>query len=474
MSSVPDIFYSEDSLPYFYENNDFFEETILDVWKNCVVPSALSIFYTVYKVILINLCFSVIVSTGRVSQTVFHILSGSSGLLLLSCLESTKGKILIVVFFAQSYFLLHLGCMIQNKYDPVEKYNINKIRYLSNSNVVKYSLITVLVFEYYLLETSTWFEIRGIVMVFAMKLISLAEDMDKGVTNFPTFFRYFGYIFCGGNIMFGPWISFQEYIVSYHHPTQKNLWWINGILRALIISLFFLTVSNCWTNYFITDDSNRWLIGYKEALSFRTSHYFICYLSEVSMLAAGFKNYNIWYDPNKWRFIITDPLKIEMPNALAIVVTNWNRPMHEFLKRYNFSDIYKSWLPLGRFYGILITFIVSSFLHGFEFKVSVVLITIGVFSYLQFAVRDRLARTFDACIRVYPCKGKCNHKYKRDGILCRICLIVFSLFTVLHLIYLGVLMDSSTDDVGIYEKWNNLYFISFWVMLVNILIIIVI
>lgn len=51
------------------------------------------------------------------------------------------------------------------------------------------------------------------------------------------------------------------------------------------------------------------------------------------MLAAGFKNYKIWYESNEWRFFITDPLKIETPNALATVVTNWNRPMHEFLKR---------------------------------------------------------------------------------------------------------------------------------------------
>lgn len=129
-------------------------------------------------------------------------------------------------------------------------------------------------------------------------------------------------------------------------------------------------------------------------------------------------------------------------------------------------------MPLGKFYGILTTFIISSFLHGFEIKVSVVLITIGVFSYLQFAVRDHLAQAFDCCIRVYPCKDKCTHKYKRNNIICRLSLVVLSVLTVLHLIYLGVLMDPSTDEIGIYEKWNNLYFVSFWIMIVNILIII--
>ncbi|KAJ8930865.1 hypothetical protein NQ314_016285 [Rhamnusium bicolor] len=334
MPVAREFFETEESLDYVYESNEFYEETVFDVWNNCIAPSSISIFYTVYKVIVVNLFFSVIVSTVRIPQTGFHLLSGLSGLFLISGLESTSGKVLILIFLTQSYFLLHLGCMIQSKYDPIQKYNINKIRYLSNSNIIKYSLITALVLcEYFLLEAETWLEIRGIIMVFTMKLISLAEDVDKGVTSFPTFFRYFGYIFCGANIMFGPWISFQEYIVLYHHPRQKNIWWIYGILRALFISGFFLMISNCWTNYFIPDNSNRWLVGYKEALSFRTSHYFICYLSEASMVAAGYINHKIWYEDENWRFFITDPLKIEFPTALATVVTNWNQPMHEFLKR---------------------------------------------------------------------------------------------------------------------------------------------
>lgn len=54
------------------------------------------------------------------------------------------------------------------------------------------------------------------------------------------------------------------------------------------------------------------------------------------MLAAGLKNIKIWNEPNKWQYKIVDPLKIELPTALATVVTHWNKPMHDFLKKCKF------------------------------------------------------------------------------------------------------------------------------------------
>ncbi|CAG9816446.1 unnamed protein product [Phaedon cochleariae] len=457
---------TDESLHYYYEDEVIYQETIEDLWVHCILPSVTSVFPIYYKIILVNLLFGSIVSTVKLPQTIFHLLSGSSGIFLLSNLESPEGKIIILAFFIQSYLLLHIGCYVQNKYDPVKKQD--EIRLLSNSNIVKYCLIAILVLcEYFLLKSETWMEIRGVVMIFSMKLISLAEDAGKGVTIFPSCIQYFGYIFCGSNVMFGPWISFQEYTILYHNPTKKNTWWILGVLRAVATSAIFLIVSNCLANYFIKDDACVWLVAYKEALTFRTSHYFICYLSEASMLAAGFKNHKMWKEPRQWRFVLVEPAKIEFPTALAIVVTNWNKPMHDFLKRY----IYKSWLPLGKFHGILATFVISSFLHGFELKVSVVLITIGIFSYLQFAVRDQFAKAFNCCIRVYPCKS-CTHKFKRDRVVSRICQLVFASTSVVHLVYLGMIMDSSTDEIGILGKWRNLYFVSFWIMICNVLILI--
>ncbi|VEN59918.1 unnamed protein product [Callosobruchus maculatus] len=309
-------------------------------------------------------------------------------------------------------------------------------------------------------------EIRGIVMIFSMKMISLVDDIERGFLLIPSFTEFFGYVFSGSNILFGPWMSFQDYILIYLQPTKKNTAWVLSIVKNVVISLFFLIVSNCMATYFIPDGSNVLLLSYREALSFRTSHYFISFISEASVLAAGFKHATIWNKENEWSYSVTDPIKIEFPTALSIVVTYWNKPMHDFLKKY----VYRAWLPLGRFPAILLTFCVSSFLHGFEPKVSVVLLSLGVFSYLQYAVRDFISRAFDMCVRVFPCNRECRHKYKRNDIRTRSLQIFFCITTVLHLIFLGVLMDPSTDDIGILEKWRSLYFYSIWIMFVDLLI----
>lgn len=49
-------------------------------------------------------------------------------------------------------------------------------------------------------------------MVVAMKAISLAFDLDRGVVaNVPSPVEFMGYIYFVGTIIFGPWISFNSY-----------------------------------------------------------------------------------------------------------------------------------------------------------------------------------------------------------------------------------------------------------------------
>lgn len=52
----------------------------------------------------------------------------------------------------------------------------------------------------------------GSQMVVAMKAISLAFDLDRGVvSSFPTMLDFLGYICFVGTVIFGPWISFSSY-----------------------------------------------------------------------------------------------------------------------------------------------------------------------------------------------------------------------------------------------------------------------
>lgn len=67
----------------------------------------------------------------------------------------------------------------------------------------------------------------------------------------------------------------------------------------------------------------RWLIAYRDALSFRSSHYFVSYLASTLLVLAGF--------PFPLSTMVK-PLYIELPRSLVQVVIHWNIPMHYWLK----------------------------------------------------------------------------------------------------------------------------------------------
>lgn len=128
--------------------------------------------------------------------------------------------------------------------------------------------------------------------------------------------------------------------------------------------------------------------------------------------------------------------------------------------------MYRSFLQFGHFKAILTTYIVSSLLHGFNVEIAAVLLTIGLYSYIQLKFQDKLALELNSCLKVRLCKS-CNHKYKRTNILVKIGHMLFSCLTIFNLIYLGVLMDAVgyPDSLSVYSKWEKLDFLSHWIMI---------
>lgn len=59
------------------------------------------------------------------------------------------------------------------------------------------------------------------------------------------------------------------------------------------------------------------------------SHYFVCYMSEFTMVAAGYNDHG----DDEWGYNIVKPFTIECPQSLRSVVNNWNIPMYKFLKK---------------------------------------------------------------------------------------------------------------------------------------------
>lgn len=51
------------------------------------------------------------------------------------------------------------------------------------------------------------------------------------------------------------------------------------------------------------------------------------------MIAAGYKDFVYHFDETYWKLSITNIWAIELPMSLAVVATNWNKPMHEYLKK---------------------------------------------------------------------------------------------------------------------------------------------
>lgn len=205
-------------------------------------------------------------------------------------------------------------------------------------------------------------------------------------------------------------------------------------------------------------------MAYRDALSFRFSHYFVCYLSELTLTLAG-QGATKTNGDLKWDVSTTHVSCIELPRSLVEVVTNWHLPMHTWLKTY----VFKTARPLGNFAAILLTYAASSVLHGINFQLSAVLLSLGLYTYIEYSLRHRLSAAFSACIQVRKCKPDCNHCAKSGHIYVIITNLCFGLLAIFHLAYLGLMFDSSDEEEEGYSmdhtlsKWSQLGFASHWV-----------
>ncbi|XP_041974354.1 protein-serine O-palmitoleoyltransferase porcupine [Aricia agestis] len=313
--------------------------------------------------------------------------------------------------------------------------------------------------EVYVLNPKMWQQIRGIQMIAAMKIISVAIDLDRNMfKQMLNPLEFGGYVFCPANSILGPWIQFHAYN-QYLNVKFLCRRWIKIIVLKLLESLFFLVLSNCIVPWYIDDDTSKWLVAYRDAQSFRMSHYFVSSMSIVSMTSAGFGLTNDCHLDLQ----VTKPLFIELPRSLVQVVIFWNIPMHQWLKNY----VFKPCQTCGQFAAIFLTYVVSSLLHGFNFQFSAVLLSIGTFSYVEYNFRYKVASALEVCCLANPCVKQCEHKYKKNSFLAMFVNTIFSIVTIIHLAYLGVMFEASfaiqESGYSYYHtmnKWENLNYFS--------------
>lgn len=140
-------------------------------------------------------------------------------------------------------------------------------------------------------------------------------------------------------------------------------------------------------------------------------------------------------------------------------------------------DIFRPALEFGTFRAVLFAFLVSSMLHGLNFGLTSVLLSLGFYTFVEHTLREKLSAIFDACIRSRQCQDNCRHRFKLDNFLVLLVNFGFGLLAFFNLAYLGVMMSKTHVDTdgppsvldSIYDdlkKWSDLHFLSHWVMLV--------
>lgn len=148
-------------------------------------------------------------------------------------------------------------------------------------------------------------------MCIMMKMISLAidytyfEKLSTLNTNesiiYPTSIEFFSYILSIHNTIFGPWMNYRNYIRYFHEINSikkidffeiaKGTYYFFRVAICLLISTCltdWLLRNNFFSNYeFDINNQSGWRIAYIQALSYRFSHYCVCFIGELCGQVSG-------------------------------------------------------------------------------------------------------------------------------------------------------------------------------------------
>lgn len=440
---------------YNGEGVDTGSMSLTELVDQCFLPVVSQVFDHFKLLLLFCLLFKLCqhaLYKGVSSKIITH----SSYTHLLNLISTTLGIIILYSFYHNNCIFI---IIIISTIFPLLIITHNKCKLLSGFIVSAVIIIYLITCELFIVNKAVWHNIRGTQMIVCMKLISLSFDL----TTRPYLLAYLGYVLHMGSLIFGPWVSFQDHSLALSQPQTHFLdfYWVMGLLKTASSSLSCLTVSTCLSAWIIPDaTSSIWLIAYRDALSFRFSHYFVCKASQLTLMLAGGGEVSV-----------VKVVGVEYPRSLSSVVAVWNAPMHKWLKTY----VFKAWRPQGTAIALLCTYLASSLLHGFNFQLSAVLLSLGLYTYVEHKVRGRLSEWMGACVASKACKNHCKHHYQASSMLCSVVNLLLTTITIFHLSYLGLMFDSSQSTDSGYSmshtlnKWSQFNYCSHIIIIITYL-----
>ncbi|XP_016986615.1 protein-serine O-palmitoleoyltransferase porcupine [Drosophila rhopaloa] len=426
-------------------------ERLIETLKSCAEPSLLQVLqYLAPMLLLCLLCrlLCLLYSQRRrlTSLAPLHFLHFACGLILLQ--YSVGHRLLLLLLLAAVGYLLLQLLRLGRKGAQI----------LSVLTVGSQFLYELLLWR----RRSDWPQLRGIQMVVNMKLISLGFDLTasgKLQARVPGPLAYLGYIYSPATCALGPWVSFGCYMDCL---VPRNGWLVSlrRLVPNVLLCVLAVTVSNCvapaLSDFF--GDSSHFLVMYWDALSVRSSHYFVGIMAQALLVAGDQRLDGDGKESELLGPLVSQPGNIEWPRSISSLVRSWNIPMHEWLKRYIYAPCKVDGSRGRTLLAVLCTYLVSSLLHGMDLRIYLVLVSLAVFAEGESLLRRHISSALDACISANPCPGRercrygtCPSKRSWSSIanwLVRAANLAFTALAIFHLAYLGVVLLGDALEMG--------------------------
>lgn len=303
---------------------------------------------------------------------------------------------------------------------------------------------------------------RGLLMILAMKFLTGWSRISSNLLDNLAYFLH------PSSSIYGPWHDMPQCTTSKDDGprsiTRSEL--AMNLLKQIFASLLSLLIAIIimeFENYifFQQEKLPAFCQIYLSGLGFRLGHYWVSYFSMAA--------HKLWDNSNSTRFC--DIIGSEMPRSLSSLATSWNIPVHYWLKLYVFKPINSksnNYIPVT----ILITYFISSMLHGLKSPIWIALLSVGVLSFVENMIRNSLAYNLNACILSRPCKvdrdGHCTRGHQRKAhhkVVIAINMI-FSILALSHLTQVSYILNGDSDETSLGDvalMGSELGFLPMWI-----------